>query len=59
MVTELIFELQELKLKLRAFLAGHIVSTVTCYIKKVPVTCLPMIGYSYDTTIVASLVKQW
>ena len=50
---------KSLKLKLTVFLAGHIVAMVTCYIKRMTATCLPMIGQSYDTIIVASLVKQW
>ena len=37
------------------FLAGHIVAMVTCYIKMMTATCLPMIGNFYDTTLVASL----
>ena len=50
---------KRLKLKLRVFLAGHIVAMVTCYIKRITATCLPMIGNLYETIIVASLVKQW
>lgn len=46
-------------LKLGMFLASHIVAMVTCYIKRMTATCLPMIGHLYDTIIVASLVKQW
>ena len=40
-------------------LAGDIVGMVTCYIKKMIATCVPMIGNLYDTIIVASHVKQW
>ena len=48
-----------LKLTLRVFLACHIVAMVICYINRMTAICLPMIGNSYDTIIVASLVKQW
>jgi len=52
-----------LKPKLRLFLAGHIVAMVTCYIKRVIASCLPMIGQLQDSIIVAlvsaCLVKQW
>ena len=52
---------KRLKLKLiRVFLAGRIVAMVTCYIKGMTVTCLPMNVFLYDTIIiVVSLVKQW
>ena len=50
---------KHLKLKLRVFLAGHVVALVTCYIKRMTATCLPMIWHLYKTIIVASLVKQW
>ena len=51
------FEVMNLKLKLRVFLAGHIVTVVTCYIKTM--TCLLMIEHLYDNITVASLAKQW
>ena len=43
------------------FLAGHIVATVICCIKRMAATCLLMIGNLCVTCtiIVASLVKQW
>ena len=50
---------KRLKLKLRVFIAGHIVAMVICYIKWITATCLPMVGHLCDTIIVASFVKQW
>ena len=60
-VTELVFELKALKLKLslRAFLAGHIVATVTYCATKITATCSPMIGQFVDTMIVALTDKEW
>ena len=49
---------KHLKLELRVSKASHIVAMVTCYIKRMNATCLPMIWHLYDTIIVASLVKQ-
>ena len=57
--TMLVMSYKHLKLKLRVFLASHIVAMVTCYIKRMTATCLSMIWHFYDTIIVASLVKQW
>ena len=50
---------KRLKLKsIRVFSGGHIVAMVTCYIKGMTTTCLPMIVYlRYDAIIVASLVS--
>jgi len=39
-------------------LAGNNAAMVTCYIKIMTATRLPMIGNMYDTGIVTSLVKQ-
>ena len=46
---------KRLKLKLRVFLAGHCVVSVT----KIIPTCSPMIGQCFDTMIVASSDKEW
>ena len=43
---------KRLKLKLRVFLAGHIVAMVTCCATKLTATCSPMIGQFVDTMIV-------
>ena len=48
-----------LRAKFKGVLAGVIVAMVTCYIRKITTTCLPMIGNLCDTLIVASHVKQW
>ena len=50
---------KNLKLKLRVFKAGHIVTMATCYIERMTATGLLMIRNLYDNIIVASLVKQW
>ena len=47
------------KLKLRVFLAGHIVATVTYCVTKIMPTCSPVIGKFFDTMIVASIDKEW
>ena len=56
-VTEFVFE--SLALKLRVFLAGHIVAMVTYCVTKIIPTCSPMIGQFFDTMIVASTDKEW
>ena len=46
-VTELvIMSYKHLKLKLRVFLTGYTVAMVTCFVKKIIITCSPMIGHS-------------
>ena len=50
---------KRLKLKLRVFLAGHIVAMVTYYVAKILPTCSPMTGQFFDTMIVASIEKEW
>ena len=47
------------KAKIKGVSGGHIVAVVTCYIKWMTATCLPMTGNFYDIVVVASLVKQW
>ena len=47
-----------LKLKLRVFLAGHIVAMVTYCATKLTATCSPMIGQFVDTMILASTDKR-
>ena len=49
---------KRLKLKLRVFLAGHIVVMVTYCVTKIIPTCSPMIGQFFDTVIVASIDKE-
>ena len=53
---ELVFEL---KLKLRVFLAGHIVAMVTYCATKLTATCSPIIGQFVDTMISASTGLEW
>ena len=48
-----------LKLKLRVFLAGHIVAMVTYCAIKLTATCLPMIGQFFDTMILVSTGIEW
>ena len=48
---------KRLKLKLRVFLAGHGVATVTDSVTKIIPTFSPMIGAFFDTMIVASVDK--
>ena len=50
---------KRLKLKLRVFLAGHIVAMVTYCATKLTATCSPMIGQFVDTMIVALTDKEW
>ena len=50
---------KRLKLKLRVFLAGHIVVMVTYCVTKIIPTCSPVIGQFFDTMIVASVDKAW
>ena len=45
---------KRLKLKLRVFLAGHIVAMATYCTTKLTATCSPMIGQFDDTMILAS-----
>ena len=48
-------EYKRLKLKLRAFLAGHRVPMVTYCDTKIIPTCSPVMGQFFDTMIVASI----
>jgi len=50
---------KRLKLKLRAFLAGHSVAMVTYCVTKMIPTCSPVIGQFFDTMIVASSDNEW
>ena len=50
---------KRLKLKLRVFLAGHIVAMVTYCVTKIIPTCSPVIGQIFDTMIVATIDKEW
>ena len=47
------------KLKLRVFLAGHIVAMVTYCVTKIIPTCSLVIRQFSDTMIVASIDKEW
>ena len=49
---------KRLKLKLRVFLAGHSIATVTYSVTKIP-TCSLVIGQFFDTMIEASIDKDW
>ena len=57
-VTELVFELQALKAKIKGVF-GHIVAMVTYCVTKLTATCSPMIGLFVDTMIVALTDKEW
>ena len=48
-----------MKLKLRVFLAGHIVAMVAYCVTKIIPTCSPVIGQFFDTMIEASTDKEW
>ena len=50
---------KRLKLKLRVFLAGHIVAIVTYCVTKMIPRRLPVIGQFFDIMIVASIDKEW
>ena len=50
---------KRLKLKLRVFLAGHIVAMVTYFATKLTATCSPMIKQFVDTMILASTCIEW
>ena len=58
-VTELFLSYKRLKLKLRVFLAGHIVAMVTYCVMKILPTCLPMTGQFFDNMIITSIEKEW
>jgi len=47
------------KLKLRVFLAGHIVAMVTYCVTKIIPMYSPVIGQFSDTMIVASTDNEW
>ena len=53
------FSYKRLMLKLRVFLAGHIVAMVTYCATKLTATCSPMIGQFVDTMILASTGIEW
>ena len=50
---------KRLKLKLRVFLAGHIVAMVTYCATKLTATGSPIIGQFVDTMILASTGTEW
>ena len=50
---------KRLEVKLRMFLAGHIVAMVTYFATKITATCSPMTGQFVDTMIVALTDKEW
>ena len=50
---------KRLKLKLRVFLAGHIVAMVTYCATKLTATCSPTIGQFGDTMMLASTSIEW
>ena len=56
-ITVLFLRYKRLKLKLRVFLAGHIVAMVTFCVTEIIPTCSPVIGHFFDTMIVASIDK--
>ena len=58
-VNEFVLSYKRLKLKLRVFLAGHIVATVTYCATKLTATCSPMIGQFIDTMMLASTGIEW
>ena len=49
---------KRLKLKLRLFLADHIVAMVTYYASQLTATHFPMIGQFVDTMMLASTDKE-
>ena len=55
----LFFSYKRLKLKLRVFLAGHIVAMVTYYATKLTATCSPTIGQFVDSMMLVSPVTEW
>ena len=46
-------------LKLRVFLAGHIVAMVTYCATNLTAPCSSMVGHFFDTMIVASTDIEW
>ena len=50
---------KRLKLKLRVFLAGHIIAMVTYYAIKLTATSSPMIGQFFDTMILVATDIEW
>jgi len=58
-VTELVLSYKRSKLKLRVFLAGHIVAMVTYCATKLTATYSPMIVQFVDTTMLVSTSIEW
>ena len=50
---------KHLNLKLTVLLGGLSVAVVTYCVTKIIPTCSPVIGQLFDTTIVASIDKEW
>ena len=42
---------KHLKLKLRVFLTGYTIAMVTCNVKKIIITCSPVIEHLFETII--------
>ena len=58
-VTELVFELEALKAKIKGVFSSHIVAMVTYCATKLTVTCSPMIEQFLDTMILVSTDIEW
>ena len=58
-VSELASSYMRLKVKLRMFLAGHIVAMITYCAIKLTAPCSPMIGQVVDTMILVSTDIEW
>ena len=45
---------KHLKLKLRVIYTGYTVAMVTFYVEQMIITCLPIVGHSFDSIILTS-----
>ena len=55
---DLLLSYIHLQLKLRVFLTGYTVAMVKCYVKKIIITCSPMIEHLFDAIIFASTERE-
>ena len=55
---DLLLSYIQVQLKLRVFLTGCTVAMVTCYVKKIIITCSPMIEHLFDAIIFASTGRE-
>ena len=53
------FSYNHFKVKLGVFLISHTFAMVTCFVKKMTISCSKMFRHVFDTIIVVTSDKEW